>query len=154
MPLRASLGSLLVTWGGSAHMPLAGRYPAKSRANLRPARTRGSRCIRVGCPAWMKGPFRLRCSYEQRSWFGSNVGGFMLQEFETCPVWGAKLSDNELSALLVNGATARTCWKWPILREGPLSCSAIRPVPAPRFGSLAPFPGAFLSVSDNQCTFG
>ena len=78
----------------------------------------------------------------------------MLQEFETCPVWGAKLSDNELSALLVNGATARTCWKWPILREGPLSCSAIRPVPAPRFGSLAPFPGAFLSVSDNQCTFG
>src|SRR6266851_4013790 len=34
-------------------------------------------------------------------------------------------------------ATARTCWKWPILREGAFSCSAIRPVPAPRFGSLA-----------------
>src|ERR1022692_4281827 len=62
------------------------------------------------------------------------------------PVWGAKLSDNELSALLVNGATARTCWKWPILREGPLSCSAIRPVHPAQTCSLA-HSRATLSVS-------
>src|ERR1039457_2115560 len=34
------------------------------------------------------------------------------------PTRGAKQSDDELSGLLVNGAAAWTCWKWPILREG------------------------------------
>jgi hypothetical protein len=70
------------------------------------------------------------------------------------PVWGAKLSDNELSALLVNGATARTCWKWPMLRERASQRFGNLTVTRPQLWLVSPFPGAFLSVSANQCMFG
>ena len=37
------------------------------------------------------------------------------------PIWGAKYPNDELSVLPVNGRTAWTCGKWPILRGKPFS---------------------------------
>src|ERR1019366_4714590 len=50
--------------------------------------------------------------------------------------------------------TARTCWKWPILRKAASLLSGnLTRTPGPDL-LVGPFQGDFLSVSSYQCTFG
>ena len=66
--------------------------------------------------------------------------------FLQCRTWGAKYPNDELSVLPVNGRTAWTCGKWPILRGKPFSQ---RLPGVPTTLPKAPLPGLFGCASQS-----